>query len=108
MTVQFRTAKKWITKRVIPDYTDQLDLFSEASPEPSAPVVRVPVRTPGQSSARTRPEQLGFEIWEPLAPFEPSAPIATGKPPPGSWQRGRNHRAGATSSRRFRGGIIRP
>ena len=30
MGLQFRTAKRWITKRIIPDYTNQLDLFSEA------------------------------------------------------------------------------
>jgi hypothetical protein len=33
MASQFRTARKWITKRVAPDYTNQLDLFSEAAPE---------------------------------------------------------------------------
>ncbi len=30
MALPFRTAKRWMTKRVIPDYTNQLDLFSEA------------------------------------------------------------------------------
>jgi hypothetical protein len=26
MALQFRTAKSWVTKRVTPDYTNQLDL----------------------------------------------------------------------------------
>ena len=80
MGVPFRTAKKWITKRVIADYSNQLDLFSEAVPEPPTPVVPAPPRAPGASKARPRPQQLGFEIWEPLAPFEANHPVASDTP----------------------------
>jgi N12 class adenine-specific DNA methylase len=80
MPSQFRTARKWITKRVAPDYTNQLDLFSEASPEPPTPVVRAPARNPASGTARPRPQQLGFEIWEPLAPFDTGHTDAPEKP----------------------------
>ncbi len=73
MASQFRTARKWITTRVAPDYTNQLDLFSEAVPETSLPVAPPLVRTGGLRPARPRPEQLGFEVWEPLPPFNAAA-----------------------------------
>jgi hypothetical protein len=73
MTLPFLTAKNWITKRVAPDYTNQLDLFSEAAPETPAPVAKAPVRTSGFSHVRPRPQQLGFDVWEPLPPFDPGA-----------------------------------
>src|ERR1022692_3634477 len=80
MALQFRTAKKWMTKRVTPDYTNQLDLFSEAAVETPDPVVNAPVRS-RVSQARPRPQQLGFEVWEPLPPFDAGAVAAT-KPAP--------------------------
>jgi hypothetical protein len=42
MAPPFRTAKRWMTKRVIPDYTNQLDLFSEAPLETPSPSLNVP------------------------------------------------------------------
>jgi len=79
MASQFRKAKKWITTRVAPDYTNQLDLFSEAVPETSPPVTSSPARTAGLRPARPRPQQLGFEVWEPLPPFDAAAAVL-GKP----------------------------
>src|SRR5665213_3206849 len=79
MASEYRTARKWITKRVAPDYTNQLDLFSEAVPEASPPVTSPPARTAGLRPGRLRPEQLGFEVWEPLPPFEAAA-VAVSKP----------------------------
>src|ERR1035438_654702 len=69
MALQFGTAKRWMTKRVAPDYTNQLDLFSEAAPEAPAPGVNAPRRVSGVSTARPRrAEQLHFLEWEPLPP----------------------------------------
>lgn len=69
MTLSFRNAKKWITKRVVPDYTNQLDLFSEAVTDDPAPVANEPARTSPFSQSRPRaPEQLGFGEWVPLPP----------------------------------------
>ena len=75
MALQFRTAKR-ITKRVTPDYTNQLDLFSQAPLETPAPAVSAPARS-GVSQARPRPQQLGFDVWEPLPPFDAGAVAAT-------------------------------
>jgi hypothetical protein len=80
MALPFRTAKKWITKRVTPDYTNQLDLFSEAAVETPDPVVNAPAHSK-VSQARPRPQQLGFEVWKPLPPFDAGAVAAT-KPAP--------------------------
>ncbi len=69
MAPPFRTAKKWMTKRIIPDYTNQLDLFSEAPQETSAPEANAPARNSGASGTRPRPfQQLDFGPWEPLRP----------------------------------------
>src|SRR5665213_1771700 len=73
MALQFRTAKTWITKRVTPDYTNQLDLFSEATLGASRALPTSPARTAGRVPATPRPQQLGFEVWEPLAPFDVAA-----------------------------------
>ena len=82
MAYQFRTAKKWITKRVAPDFTNQLDLFSEASSETPAPVTGPPARTSEVvSPSKSGPQQLGFEVWEPLAPFDAVA-VAVLEPAP--------------------------
>src|ERR1700694_4918169 len=66
MPLQFRTAKRWVTKRVTPDYTNQLDLFSEAAMDTAVP--SDPVRTSGFSHPRPRPQQLHFLEWVPLPP----------------------------------------
>src|SRR5258708_5528672 len=69
MALQFRTAKRWVTKRVTPDYTNQLDLFSDASPETADAIGNAPVRTSGLAHGRPRPpKQLDFGAWEPLPP----------------------------------------
>jgi hypothetical protein len=76
MTLSFRAAKTWITKRVTPDYTDQLDLFSEAPTETPDPVANTPRRVSGVSQPLPRPQQLGFDAWEPLPPFDAGAVVA--------------------------------
>ena len=53
MALSFRNAKKWMTRRVIPDYTNQLDLFSEANPEEDGSPVDGPSRL-GSSPAQGR------------------------------------------------------
>jgi hypothetical protein len=60
-------AKRWIPKTVVtPDYTNQLDLFSEAPIDTPAPIENTPPRIPGGAHARPRPpQQLGFEALEP-------------------------------------------
>ncbi len=85
MALPFRTAKRWIPKTVVtPDYTNQLDLFSEAPIDTPAPVAHVPARTSGVSHDRPRPpQQLDFEALEPLPPFDAGA-VAAGKPAGGS------------------------
>jgi N12 class adenine-specific DNA methylase len=83
MAPPFRTAKNWITKRVTPDYTNQLDLFSEAAQETSAPAAHAPARTAGMFRARLRPQQLDFDVWEPLPPFDPGTVTAV-RPAPAS------------------------
>src|SRR5579862_7119779 len=82
MAHSFRTAKRWITKRVIPDYTNQIDLFSQAQVETPTPVVNAPAQT---SSRPRLPQQLTFGEWQPLPPEDavrtsvtPPAPANTG------------------------------
>jgi N12 class adenine-specific DNA methylase len=96
MGLQFRNANRWITKRVTPDYTNQLDLFSEAPKQTPAPIGNAPLRTSGGAQARPRPpQQLDFGAWEPLPaedvpriPPPPPAPASNGEngvtvhPPP--------------------------
>jgi hypothetical protein len=56
-----------MTRRVVPDYSNQLDLFSEAVPDTPASVV-TPVRA-ASSQARPRPpEQMRFLDLVPLSP----------------------------------------
>ena len=82
MALQFRTAKRWVTRRVTPDFTNQLDLFSEAPLETPAPVANAPARRSGVVPARPRPQQLDFGPWEPLPAEFAARPIT--KPTPGS------------------------
>jgi N12 class adenine-specific DNA methylase len=70
MAPPFRTAKKWITKRIIPDYTDQLDLFSEAPEEAPAPVVNARPRVARITPATPQQQRLDFDDCEPLPPEE--------------------------------------
>jgi N12 class adenine-specific DNA methylase len=83
MALQFRSAKRWVTKRVTPDYTNQLDLFSEAPLETPATVANAPAGTFSLSQARRRPQQLDFGAWEPLPP-EDAAATLTPQPGPES------------------------
>src|SRR5690242_5151996 len=64
MALQFRTAKRWFTKRVTPDYTNQLDLFSEVPEETPAPAG--PSLNSAPAIARPRQQQLDFGDSEPL------------------------------------------
>lgn len=84
MGLQFRAAKSWVTKRVTPDYSNQLDLFSEAPLETPAPVANAPARRSGVMPARPRPQQLDFGSWEPLPPLEDTVRIPTARPTPAS------------------------
>jgi len=84
MAPPFRTAKRWITRRVTPDYTNQLDLFSEAPLEASATTANVSARTSGSPRARPRPQQLDFGAWEPLPPEEAPATRVTQTAPENS------------------------
>jgi hypothetical protein len=64
---------------VTPDYTNQLDLFSEAPIDTPAPVASEPARTSGVSHGRPRPpQQLDFGALEPLPP-EDAGPSSGGK-----------------------------
>src|ERR1017187_5419006 len=83
MALQFRTAKKWVTRRVTPDYTNQLDLFSEAPLEAPAPVASAPAQPSGVVPVRPRQQQLDFGPWEALPP-EYAVRIPTAKPAPAS------------------------
>jgi N12 class adenine-specific DNA methylase len=86
MPLTFRNAKKWATRRVIPDYTNQLDLFSEANPEEA--VALIDVSSPlGVSHAESRPrapQQLRFDVWEPLPSEEQIKAREPGPVPAGS------------------------
>ena len=66
MAPPFRTAQRWITKRVAPDYTNQLDLFSEAPLETPEPDANARVRASAVSPRAPAPEQLRFSEWVPL------------------------------------------
>jgi hypothetical protein len=71
---------RWFTKAkpkaaAIPDYTNQLDLFSEAPIDVPAPVE--PVVTAGEQHARPRPpQQLDFGALELLPEDAPAATAA--------------------------------
>src|ERR1700733_7385948 len=81
MALAFGSAKRWIPRTVVtPDYTNQLDLFSDSPIDTQAPVALVPARTSGDSHARPRPpQQLDFGTLEPLPPFD-AGPAAARKP----------------------------
>src|SRR6185295_6389928 len=81
--------KRWIPRTVVtPDYTNQLDLFSEAPIDTeTAPAASDLVRKTGSQHARPRPpEQLDFGALESLPPVDAPA-IGAGQPPPDSAQR---------------------
>lgn len=68
---------------VIHDFTNQLDLFSEASIDTPVPVVSEPAPS-GEHHVRPRPpQQLGFGPLEPLPPFDAGA-ATEGTPAGGS------------------------
>src|SRR5271163_4202965 len=71
MALPYRTARRWIPKTVVtPDYTNQLDLFSEAPIDISDTTAPLPARAFGDSHGRPRPpQQLSFGPLEPLPPL---------------------------------------
>lgn len=80
MASQFRTTKNWTTRRWgVPDYSNQLDLFSEAVPDASE--TEEPIASRRVPSSQTRPrrlEQMRLDMCEPLQPDDPvHAPRAT-------------------------------
>jgi len=79
MTPSFRNAKSWVTRRVTPDFTNQLDLFSEAPSEIPEPVASAPLRASSDRQSRPRQQQLDFGPWEPL-PLVDSGAVAQTKP----------------------------
>src|SRR5580704_17650871 len=68
MILAVRSAKRWIPRTVItPDYTNQLDLFSDQPIDTEAAVAHAPGHVSGESDARPRPpEQLDLVALEPL------------------------------------------
>jgi hypothetical protein len=85
MALPYRT-KRWIPKTVItPDYSNQLDLFSEAPIDIPAPVAPEPARTSGVSHGRPRPpQQLDFGALDPLPPEDAERPPAAKPAPAGA------------------------
>lgn len=75
-------AKRWIPRTVItPDYTNQLDLFSETPLDDPSPVAAPPA--PREHHVRPRPpQQLDFGTLEPLPPFD-AGPAKAAEPPAG-------------------------
>jgi hypothetical protein len=68
------TTRRW----GVPDYSNQLDLFSEAVPDTSETDERVTPRSSGSTSRPPRPEQMRLDMWEPLPPNDAvPAPVAT-------------------------------
>jgi N12 class adenine-specific DNA methylase len=70
MPPPFRAAKGWTTRRIIPDYTNQLDLFSEATVDDLTSSIDVPggLQRRGSPGTSRAPKQLHFDVWEPLPP----------------------------------------
>lgn len=86
MVFPFRLPKRWTRKPpATPDYTNQLDLFSEAPIDTQATVAPEPAPTTETSHARPRPP----EQPDP-GPLEPPLPVDAGRvapaetPPPGA------------------------
>src|ERR1700692_818080 len=76
MSMRFAAARK----APRPDYTNQLDLFSQAPIDTLAPVAPEPARPLGISYGRPRPpQQLDFGALEPLPP-EDAGGAAAAKP----------------------------
>jgi hypothetical protein len=83
MAHSFRTAKKWMTKRVIPDYTNQLDLFSETPDGPSAPHLNQDFRNSAIAYALPRQQILDFGESE-QPPLEERVATALARSAPAS------------------------
>src|SRR5450759_3104840 len=72
-------------RRLAPDYTNQLDLFSEAPIDTSVPVSPEPPRSSGVSHARPRPpQQLNFGALEALPSEYAERPPAARPAPAGA------------------------
>jgi hypothetical protein len=89
MAPPFRTAKRWMTKRVVPDYSNQIDLFSEAVEETPAAVVETQAQRSGFQRRPRPPEQMRFLDLVPL-PLEDA--VRTPAPKPASATNGENRR----------------
>ena len=74
--MRFAAVRK--ASRLAPDFTNQLDLFSEAPIDIPAPVAPGAARPSGESYARPRPpQQLDFGTLEPLPPEDARGAAAT-------------------------------
>src|SRR5580658_4565012 len=72
-------------RRLATDYTNQLDLFSEAPIDTAEPVSLQPARSSGVSHGRPRPPQrLDFGALEALPPEDAEGPPAPKPAPAGA------------------------
>jgi N12 class adenine-specific DNA methylase len=79
MALPFRVRSRWIPKTVItPDYTNQLDLFSEADIDIPAPVASAPALPSGEQNGRPH-QQFDFGPLAALSPDD-AAPTPGGEP----------------------------
>src|SRR5580698_8650277 len=79
MALPFHARKRWIPRTVItPDYTNQLDLFSEADVDIPASVASAPELPPGEYHAR--PPQLLDSVPLAALPPENAASAGAGEP----------------------------
>ena len=82
MASQFRTTKKagQGDDGAIPDYSNQLDLFSEAVPDTSETEEQCCISAFTSSQTRPRqPEQMRLDMWEPL-PANDAVPVPVATP----------------------------
>ena len=94
MTGDIMALPRWLRNNkpkqaVTPDYSNQLDLFSEAPQDTPAPVESSTARSSGGMHAKPRPpQQLDFGTLEPLPPFDAGAVEARGTPGAGTGEDG--------------------
>src|ERR1700677_3509945 len=76
MALPFHARARWIPKTVVtPDYTNQLDLFSEADIDIPAPVASAPALPSGEQNGRPH-QQLNFGPLAALSPEDAGAVAA--------------------------------